>query len=116
MSDNKSPQEQIAAIEEKMKQLRVKKQRIVARESQKERKARTKRLIEVGAIFEKYFEIEGKEKAEVIAKNISDTVKKTKGKWFADAHAAKNDYTVKTGKADSRNLICEKGKKPNEKR
>lgn len=85
MSDKKTAEERIAELDQKMKQLRLKKQRIVARESQKERKARTKRLIEVGAIFEKYFDISSKEDAEIIAQKISGEVKRMKGKWLSDA-------------------------------
>lgn len=38
-------------IEEKIKQLKAQKQAIINKEKEKERKARTKRLIEIGAIF-----------------------------------------------------------------
>lgn len=39
-------------IDEKIKQLKAQKQAILAKEKEKERKARTKRLIEIGAIFD----------------------------------------------------------------
>ncbi|MFR8234287.1 MAG: hypothetical protein ACLVA2_07830 [Clostridia bacterium] len=39
-------------IEEKIKQLKAQKQAIIQKEKEKERKARTKRLIEIGAIFD----------------------------------------------------------------
>ncbi len=39
-------------IEEKIKQLKVQKQSLILKEKEKERKARTKRLIEIGAIFD----------------------------------------------------------------
>ena len=39
-------------IEEKIKQLKVQKYAIIQKEKEKERKARTKRLIEIGAIFD----------------------------------------------------------------
>ena len=38
-------------IEEKIKQLKAQKQAIINKEKEKERKARTKRLIEIGAII-----------------------------------------------------------------
>lgn len=38
-------------IEEKIKQLKAQKQSIINKEKEKERKARTKRLIEIGAII-----------------------------------------------------------------
>ena len=39
-------------IEEKIKQLKAQKQALIQKEKEKERKARTKRLIEIGAIFD----------------------------------------------------------------
>lgn len=39
-------------IEEKIKQLKTQKQALIQKEKEKERKARTKRLIEIGAIFD----------------------------------------------------------------
>ena len=39
-------------IEEKIKQLKAQKYAIIQKEKEKERKARTKRLIEIGAIFD----------------------------------------------------------------
>lgn len=43
-------------LEEKIKQLQNQKKAILQREKEKERKARTKRLIQIGALFEKRFE------------------------------------------------------------
>lgn len=48
MADNK---EKISKLDEKIKQLQAQKNSLIAREKEKERKARTKRLIEIGAIF-----------------------------------------------------------------
>ena len=44
--------EKIDNIEEKINQLKAQKQAILAREKEKERKARTRRLIQIGAIIE----------------------------------------------------------------
>ncbi|WLF71111.1 hypothetical protein Q6375_16275 (plasmid) [Clostridium septicum] len=44
--------EKIDKIEEKINQLKAQKQAILAREKEKERKARTRRLIQIGAIVE----------------------------------------------------------------
>lgn len=44
--------EKINKIEEKINQLKAQKQAILAREKEKERKARTRRLIQIGAIVE----------------------------------------------------------------
>ncbi|MEC2076239.1 hypothetical protein [Metabacillus fastidiosus] len=47
---------------------------------EKERKARTKRLVEVGAIFEKHFGIEGQEEAEKFALALKKYVVEKKDK------------------------------------
>ena len=44
--------EKIEKIEEKINQLKAQKQALLAREKEKERKARTRRLIQIGAIIE----------------------------------------------------------------
>jgi hypothetical protein len=44
--------EKIDKIEEKINQLKAQKQAILVREKEKERKARTRRLIQIGAIVE----------------------------------------------------------------
>ena len=44
--------EKIDNIEQKINQLKAQKQAILAREKEKERKARTRRLIQIGAIIE----------------------------------------------------------------
>jgi len=47
---------------------------------EKERKERTRRLIQVGAIFEKYFDIEDVNQAEKIAFAMREHVEKNKEK------------------------------------
>ena len=47
--------------------MKARKQQIESRLKEKERKERTRRLIQIGAIFEKYFDIEGVDQAEKIA-------------------------------------------------
>ena len=49
MDDNK---EKISKLDKKIKQLQAQKNSLIAREKEKERKARTRRLIEIGAIFD----------------------------------------------------------------
>ena len=49
---NKNKNKKLNDIEEKIKQLKAQKQAIIQKEKEKERKARTKRLIEIGAIFD----------------------------------------------------------------
>lgn len=49
MADNK---ERINKLDEKIKQLQAQKNSLIVREKEKERKARTRRLIQIGAIFD----------------------------------------------------------------
>ena len=51
MTDNK---ERINKLDEKIKQLQAQKNSLIAREKEKERKARTRKLIEIGAISVSY--------------------------------------------------------------
>jgi mannitol-specific phosphotransferase system IIBC component len=74
----RTDEERLQEIEKKMEQMKAKKQQVETRLKEKERKQRTKRLIEVGAIFEKYFEIEGKEEAEKIALAYQSNILKKK--------------------------------------
>ncbi|MFT9601094.1 hypothetical protein [Mesobacillus sp.] len=74
----KTDEERLQELEDKIKQIEEKKRLVKARLSQKERKARTKRLIEVGAVFEKYFGIEGPEEAEKVARVLQKTVDKNR--------------------------------------
>lgn len=52
-------EEKIKKIDEKMAQLKAQKQALMAREKEKERKERTRRLIQIGALSEKYLHCEG---------------------------------------------------------
>ena len=63
----KTDRERLQELEEKMEQMKARKQQVESRIKEKERKERTKRLIEIGAIFERHFEITSKEEAEKIA-------------------------------------------------
>lgn len=56
--------EKLDKIEKKIAQLKAQKQAIVAREKEKERKARTRRLIQIGALAEKYLDIHTPEEME----------------------------------------------------
>lgn len=51
--------QQLENLEKRIQQMEAKKLEIENRLKEKERKARTKRLIQVGALFEKHFEFEG---------------------------------------------------------
>jgi len=76
----KTDEERLRELEEKMEQIKAKKQQIANRLKEKQRKERTRRLIQVGAIFEKYFDIEGEDQAEKIAFGMKEMVKKHKEK------------------------------------
>ena len=58
MSEPRSAEERIAELDKKIEQIKAQKKAILQREKQAERKARTKRLIEVGAIIESTLGIE----------------------------------------------------------
>ena len=61
----------------------MKKQQVESRMKEKERKERTRRLIQVGAIFEKYFEIADIDQAEKIAFSLKKHVENNKEKIMA---------------------------------
>lgn len=74
----KTGEERIQEIETKINQLETRKIRLGNRLNEQKRKERTRRLIQVGAIFEKYFEIEGEVEAELIASKLANHVKQHK--------------------------------------
>ena len=78
----KTDAERLRELEKKMEQLKARKQQVESRMKEKERKERTRRLIQVGAIFEKYFEIEDVDQAEKVAFAVQDFVKKNKEEIF----------------------------------
>lgn len=74
MATRKSNEERLEELELKMKQLQAQKQSLVKREQEKERKDRTRRLIENGALAEKYLnceKISSKEFEELLKKLVS---------------------------------------------
>ncbi len=80
MPKKRTNEEILQELEEKIEKMKAKKQQVEARKKEKERKERTRRLIQVGAIFEKYFEIQSEEEAEKIAKALQSYVGKNKEK------------------------------------
>ena len=78
MMARKTDVERLRELEEKMEQMKAKKQQVESRLKEKERKERTRRLIQVGAIFEKYFDIVGEDQAEKIAFGMKEIVEKNK--------------------------------------
>lgn len=74
----KTEAEKLEEIEKKIQQLKAQKQLAEARLKEKNRKERTRRLIQMGAIFEKYFELEGTEDAEQVALSYHQAVQEHK--------------------------------------
>ena len=52
MAEQKSSEERIAELDKRIEQIKAQKKAIIQREKQAERKARTKRLIEIGGAAE----------------------------------------------------------------
>jgi len=76
----KTDAERLLELEKKLEQLKARKQQVESRMKEKERKERTRRLIQVGAIFEKYFDIEDVDQAEKIAFGMKGIVEKHRKK------------------------------------
>ena len=79
----KTDEERLKELEKKIEQIKVKKQQVESRMKEKERKERTRRLIQVGAIFEKYFDIANVDQAEKIAFALKKHVENNKEKIMA---------------------------------
>ena len=79
----KTDEERLKELEKKIEQIKVQKQQVESRMKEKERKERTRRLIQVGAIFEKYFEISDVDQAEKIAFALKKQVENNKEKILA---------------------------------
>lgn len=95
----KSDEERLKELEIKMEQIKAKKQQVASRIQQKERKERTRRLIQVGAIFESYFGFKEEgltpEQAEQIALGLSAYVKKNKDKLMGiDVEKSKKENSL----------------------
>ena len=59
-----TPDEQLKKLDDEIKQLKSRKQAILNREKQKQKKERTRRLIQCGEVVEKYFGISNIEPTE----------------------------------------------------
>jgi len=86
----KTDAERLLELEKKMEQLKARKQQVESRMKEKERKERTRRLIQVGAIFEKYFDIEDVDQAEKIAVAVQDFVKQNKEQILKELDSEKS--------------------------
>lgn len=66
----KSEAEKLQELERKIEQLRSRKQQIEVRVKERERKERTRRLIQIGAVFEKWWDVQKPEEAEWFIKRL----------------------------------------------
>ena len=64
--------ERIEKLEEKIKKLKAQKQALISREKEKARKERTRRLIQIGALFENYTGVRSPEKVESWLKEYTE--------------------------------------------
>ncbi|WP_256218399.1 hypothetical protein [Bacillus sp. MUM 116] len=74
----KTMEERLEELQKRKEQIAKQEKSLQAKIRSQERKERTRRLIEVGAIFEKYFEIEGAEEAEQVAIQFGEMIKQKK--------------------------------------
>lgn len=79
-----SREEKLASIEAKMERLKLEKNAILKKEKEKERKARTKRLIEIGAEVESVYG-EALTKEQIIALGNFLRQQDERGNWFSNA-------------------------------
>ena len=63
MASRKTNEEKLQEVEKKLQQLQNQKKTLLQKQKQEERKARTRRLIQIGALAEKYLHCEGIEPA-----------------------------------------------------
>ena len=73
-------EQRLQKLQEKMEKLKLEKQKIESREKEKERKERTRRLIKIGALIEKHFEIKSEEEAILLVASLKEYVLKNKEK------------------------------------
>jgi hypothetical protein len=96
----KTDEEHLKELEKKIEQIKVKKQQVESRMKEKQRKERTRRLIQVGAIFEKYFEIADVDQAEKIAFVLKKHVENNREKILAidlEKYKEKAEHNDKEG-------------------
>lgn len=67
----KSEKERLLEVEQKIEQLRAQKQQLETRVKEKERKERTRRLIQIGAVFEKWWDVQTPEEAEALIEDMA---------------------------------------------
>ena len=76
----RTEEERLVDLEEKIRKMQLEKQRLANQVRQKERKERTRRLIQVGGLIEKHFEIEGEEETIKLIASFKESVVNNKEK------------------------------------
>jgi len=115
MTIRKTDDERLQALEKKMAQIKAKKQQLASRIHSKERKERTRRLIQVGAIFESYFDIIGEDQAEKVAYGMKDAVEKHREKLMTiDVTKSKKQKRVIYESQEERVVMSERNETPDQ--
>ncbi len=65
-------EDRLKKLDEQISKLKAQKQALLNRDRAKDRKLRTRRLIQIGAIFEKCLELNSVEEAEVLARIVAE--------------------------------------------
>jgi hypothetical protein len=65
-------EDRLKKIDEQISKLKAQKQALLNRDRAKDRKTRTRRLIQIGAIFEKFLELNSVEEAEILARIVAE--------------------------------------------
>lgn len=76
-------EERLNNLNEKIEQMQERKKRLRQQINNRERKERTRRLIQVGGLIEKHFNIEGPEQAAKLIYFLQRTVKENKQDIFS---------------------------------
>lgn len=107
----KTDDERLQELEDKIAQIKAQKQQLANRIQTKERKERTRRLIQVGAIFEKYFDIVGEDQAEKVAYGLKDRALKHKNDLLQiDVEKSKEENKI-VYEEPKEGLVIPKGEK-----
>ncbi|WP_437834678.1 hypothetical protein ACQRXC_29610 (plasmid) [Niallia taxi] len=87
----KSEEERLLDMDEKIKKMQAEKQRLANQVKQKERKARTQRLIRMGGLLEKYLGITGEEETIKLIASFQKSILENKDRVHAmDINQARN--------------------------
>ncbi|WP_451541579.1 hypothetical protein [Streptomyces sp. NPDC003631] len=95
----KTEEERLLEMDEKIKKMQAEKQRLANQLKEKERKSRTKRLIQIGALMEKHLKIEGEEEAIKLIASFQKAILERKEQIQAmDIHLAREILGIENKK------------------